>query len=408
MAFESYPLNNWPRLSRENLVFTSVICVYIFLSPLYLIPSGYPQIADIFLVIGMAPALILAFLKLKGGIRPVYLIGCIFVALTFVINSVNFLFFGDIKLALSSLYYLYNFLVFIFVSLMISNGGYKAEKLIYMAIALTILVQIPLCHILPNINYREIGTFNNPNQLAYWSLLMAVSIVFLKRDKKFNAYDYAFLLGLVYLELLALSKAGLITFSIFLFMVFLMPKIQAEVRIFVLFICTMIVTFGVFQFKAMQGLFFSLEEIGNAINRVASIGQEADDNLEARGYYRIINYPEYLIFGAGEGAFDRFQEAKTRELHSGLATILFSYGIFGLITFLTFVYATLRRLKWYYMILFIPVLMFGISSQTIRFTHFWFLLGLVYGGICLRDRTKSNDSEKTNHKHKYAINSSPA
>ena len=35
------------------------------------------------------------------------------------------------------------------------------------------------------------------------------------------------------------------------------------------------------------------------------IGEADDDNLEGRNYDRIWKYPEYLVFGAGEGTIEQ-------------------------------------------------------------------------------------------------------
>lgn len=57
-----------------------------------------------------------------------------------------------------------------------------------------------------------------------------------------------------------------------------------------------------------------------------------DDTFAGRGYDRICKYPEYLLFGAGEGAHYRFAEKSLflGEIHSSWAGVLFYYGIIDL------------------------------------------------------------------------------
>jgi hypothetical protein len=50
-----------------------------------------------------------------------------------------------------------------------------------------------------------------------------------------------------------------------------------------------------------------------------------------RGYFRPIDYPKYLIFGAGHGDEARFNSK--HEIHSSFLSIFFYYGVFGLILF---------------------------------------------------------------------------
>lgn len=95
-----------------------------------------------------------------------------------------------------------------------------------------------------------------------------------------------------------------------------------------------------------------------------------------RGYYRITEYPEYWILGAGEGAYlERF--GRIMEFHSTLGNIQVSYGIIGLILFLKFLYLALKNNKfrdWY--ILFC-ILIYGITHNGIRNSLFWIFLALL-------------------------------
>ena len=45
--------------------------------------------------------------------------------------------------------------------------------------------------------------------------------------------------------------------------------------------------------------------------------------LEVRGYLRIIQYPQYLFFGAGQGMDERFDNINGYEVHSSFAGVLF-------------------------------------------------------------------------------------
>jgi hypothetical protein len=61
---------------------------------------------------------------------------------------------------------------------------------------------------------------------------------------------------------------------------------------------------------------------------IFKLGQ-SDDSLAGRGYDRFWRFPEYLIFGAGEGDFQRFAGMYDVEIHSTLGSLVFSYGIVG-------------------------------------------------------------------------------
>src|SRR5690606_25026545 len=83
-----------------------------------------------------------------------------------------------------------------------------------------------------------------------------------------------------------------------------------------------------------------------------SLDENTDpEKFTERGYERLWEYPQYLIYGAGEGAHWRFMDVLYaersigggREIHSGLASVLFSYGIFGFALFAGFIYAIFRK-----------------------------------------------------------------
>ena len=67
----------------------------------------------------------------------------------------------------------------------------------------------------------------------------------------------------------------------------------------------------------------------NAARRIANVGEQQDDSFTSRGYDRIWQFPEYLLLGAGEGAYSRFRNWDDNEFHSTFGTIVFSYGFVG-------------------------------------------------------------------------------
>jgi len=106
--------------------------------------------------------------------------------------------------------------------------------------------------------------------------------------------------------------------------------------------------------------------------------REMDESVEGRGYDRIVNHPEYLIFGAGEGDWQRFQTELVSELHSVYGTILFCYGIVGTALFTWGLFLVCRRTDALSAMCLLPVFVFGLAHQQLRFNLFWVLLAAVY------------------------------
>lgn len=355
---------------------------YLVLSPFYVFPKGRPQPADFILMLGMLPVMLSYILHKRIQIPPVHLIGGLFVLLTIFVNCINYIYFPDIRFLLTALIYPYNFLVFLFVIWMFRKDFDTAVKSTFYGLAVTIIIQLFVIMFFESgfRGYRGTAGFENPNQLAYWVLLTAAMIVFLRRNGKIRAVDWLLLSILTYMQALALSKAGIIAFSIFLLMLFFTPKISRMGYVVVLMGVIATIFYAIYDFDNLNRAFSNIEPLKNVIARIEGIGTEPDDSPEARGYYRIIEYPLYSLLGSGEGAFYRFNaEGYNRELHSGIATIIFSYGLFGALLFGSFIFLIIYRQPWYYVMLFVPIILFGLPHQSFRFAHFWVFLGINYG-----------------------------
>lgn len=361
------------------------------LGPIYFYQSGYPQPGNIILALGAIPAFLL-FIKTTGARLPAFFsTGLLFVSLTVAINLIYFAFYRDSWFFLSSVYYLYNFLVFLFVLYMFRAAPLLMNRLTYFLVALCIIGEFLWIAFFPDMRMRETGTFNNPNQLAGWGLLMACMLLCLKRGSSISFFDIILLALVGYIESQALSKAGIITYTLLLGLVVFTPllgKITRLVTTMLIFGALLLDVSGITRLQSWGGL-------DRVIDRIQNIGEEHDDSAQGRGYDRILTYPENLIYGAGEGYFERFGE--DFELHSGLGTILFSYGAFGFAVFIVFLFCIFRLLPWYYTLLLAPVLLFGIPHQNIRFTPTWIFLAIACAHIympVLQEKLYSADDDR--------------
>ena len=364
-----------------NPYYIMVWVLYVLISSVYIFPKGMPQPADLLLVAGIGPALMAFFLNYKGSVKPVYLYGILFAAYAFVINWANFVFFPDKRLALSSLYYIYNFLTFGFVVYLFKKDSRTVGKLTYYAIVLATFMQLAWVIFFPDQGVKRMtGGFLNPNQLAYWSLLTAGMLFFLKRYEKINLFDVILFGTLGYIQTFALSKAGTISFAIlFVYMVFT-PHVTRHAKYLIFILIMAASMYSVFNPGKVLEVIQGTNTYERVEARLLTIGQENDESLEGRGYNRIWENPEYLLFGAGEGAFQRFRTwASSNELHSGLATILFSYGVLGSLFFGLFLFRIFWPQPIVMWMIFGFILMFSVTHQAFRFTHFWAMLGIAYG-----------------------------
>ena len=114
--------------------------------------------------------------------------------------------------------------------------------------------------------------------------------------------------------------------------------------------------------------------------RISKLSRNPDDPLSLwkRGYGRLVEHPQYLAVGAGEGAFERLTNLKDKEFHSSLGNILLSYGFVGLGLLFALFYVVFRRSPAINLAYFGLIMLYGITHMGMRDTMLWIFLGLVF------------------------------
>jgi len=119
------------------------------------------------------------------------------------------------------------------------------------------------------------------------------------------------------------------------------------------------------------------------------VERDSDDSLEGRGYDRIWKFPACLLFGAGEGATDRFASKCyfLGEIHSTWAGLLFNYGIIGFALFMAFLCSIFRNLKdkRFFALLLGPFI-YGFFTYNLRNWYFWVGLAIIYSSSFMGTR----------------------
>lgn len=345
--------------------------LFVILSPFYIFDSGLPQPADLIIAPFCALAIILFFLKSSLTIDRVFTPLILMCGLCGAINSIYALSIGDIRFAYAVLYYVFNAAVFAATCILFTSRPESMRHIARMAVIGAVLLEAGWILLTgDHASARETGSFNNPNQLGYWALLSAACLVTVTYRQKMTWVDVAVLILCGFIVMESLSRAAIIAFVPVFLAVMFGQSISVTVKTaLAAFICLTIAV----QFLAAAPV----------IERMDFFAHHDPYKFAERGYQRLSEFPHYMIFGAGEGAYWRFGDPARPdlEIHSGLATLLFSYGLFGLALFLTVLYGIFRRAP---LLLLLPlggVMLYGLTHQHIRFTGFWIYLGLSYGMI---------------------------
>lgn len=215
---------------------------------------------------------------------------------------------------------------------------------------------------------RYNGYFNDPNQMAFFVLCVAtIASLYIK-----NIYFYLLVIFLsLALILFTQSRSAMIGVFMLLtslFFLYWKGNINSIIVFFALLFLVSIFILLSFDYISQISYIQSVSE------RFADtdIGEQSD----VRGYTRIVNYTEYLLFGAGQGLDMRFNSPV--EIHSTWAGILFYYGIVGMSLFLILIINILKNLNIYQKILFLVPLMYSFSTFGARTVIFWILVACFY------------------------------
>ncbi|MCS4161428.1 hypothetical protein GGP94_001845 [Salinibacter ruber] len=364
---------------------TRLLCYgYLALSPLYVLPSGVPQPADIL----MAGAIFMSIVRKDIGSGAykysnvekrlsIYLF--LFVGYTWVITLLWAIYESNPNLVRFPLYYTYDALVFLTFIVVYKESGKKFLKIIFYVISIASICILSY-HLIINRSgavIRPSITFNNPNQLGYYSLLVSTILLLIWNTKNVStivmvaAQAANFLLASISLSVSAII--GLI----FLYLIYVF---SVNIKNAMIVISSLLV---------LMAIYGGGSGVGNrVINRLESGYYNLSQELSIRGYDRLFILDEYIIFGAAEGSASGRSFANqveknsihSKEVHSSFGVLIICYGVVGFMIFMLF----LRELLSVYgvkgSVLLVPILMYGTAHQGLRFTHLWILLAIM---VCI-------------------------
>ena len=341
--------------------------LFLLLTPLYLFPSGLPQIADL-LMVGLCAGVALGGrIRIPRSARVLIVAAFAFVSYTVVVNASWALAIGDPGMLMPSIYYFYNALAMGVALQLRATYSERFWKATFWGLMGAFLYLVFLS--LGSTPGRFMGTFNNPNQLGYFALLGTIILyIVLEKIGRSSAYKVVALAMGSYLSAMSLSRAAIGAMALMIGIVVVVGLWERER--FKTAVGIMIVGALLFQFAQSSALVQRVE------NRFAV--SKGDESLEGRGYDRIARFPSMIVLGAGEGGLERFADnGRMMEIHSTPGTVLFSYGIPGSLLFIALLSASVLRTTVHYAVLLVPVLFYGLTHQGLRVTLLWILLAIM-------------------------------
>ncbi|MCS7091203.1 MAG: hypothetical protein RMN51_03085 [Verrucomicrobiota bacterium] len=310
----------------------------LLVSPIYIWESGLPQVAHFL----MLPAIITLGWARAQQWPDAFRYAIAFALYAACVNVVVYTIFRDLRTLYAAFYYPFNVLSWlVFASL--ARGAWHGPFLKWLPILLWLCLGTQAFIVGTGFFSKEeasrpTGTFNDPNQLAHWTLwmgtLLCINSVYLRRSI-WNGCAAACVVG--YVVLLCGSRSGLLGFIVLLLglaMVLMKPHEEKRVVSFIYSRLLLLTCASVAILLLKDDLKRLMSEHEwNALDRL--LLTEWAFELEARGYDRLIKFPEHLLLGAGEGAEERWMMHSwfLGEIHSTPAGLLFSYGLPGTVLF---------------------------------------------------------------------------
>ncbi|CDT88185.1 conserved membrane hypothetical protein [Vibrio coralliirubri] len=358
-------------------ILTLVVGSYFFLKPLYFWSSGIPQIGDILLVSSF-PIFVLYIIKNKikmdSSSKLTFVSIIIFIAYTFIVNLSWTLIEQKLEPLLYSSYYIFN-LYFVIISYLVITKGKLSLNSVVVFLFFVSIYLLAISILIPDPLPRKRFTFNNPNQFASYCLLITTFISYLLikcKDKLSYKCIFLLLISILinwYLTMLSLSAGAIVAVPIILFFTVIIKYKKHIPLISILFSLGVVLSYSILS---------SNQEFEDTVNARIQKKENMDNSIgiiQERGYDRIFNHPDYLLFGAGEGLRYRLDsyiidDFYKLELHSSYGTILFSYGVFP---FLFMIYILYKRIKndYVFIVLLISISPYLLTHNLLRHPFLW-------------------------------------
>ena len=380
-----------------------LLLLFILLRPFYVRASGQVQPADGFLMLYFFCTVYRDFKAevLIPNIKKNKLF-YIFLVLAIMINAFYHKVVPDPRFLFSSLY-----LVYMGVVVYSYDSGINKElidKIRYILYANLMIQFLVYSSGLGRLYYelweegatRYMGTFTDPNQFGFY-IFIVLLFAYLTKHEKVDTYLFPITSAMgIFLIIQSKSLAAFLGLAV-LYTLALLRFISEKFRVNKVILCVMLIltTTGVVYYFIPTSD-FRIEDVEyTTVNRIRYkiyniiYADGIKDILRERAAEKIINYPEYFIYGAGEGNYERYYPEPVNEIHSSFINLFFSYGLIPFAILMGWFKKRLKGLNAVSLVCFITILIESMFLVNYRQALFWVLwITLFY----LNEPEKNTDS----------------
>ena len=369
------------------------IYAYIFFKPFYLFHSGGIQISEIFIVL----AFILTLLdrtKKDNVTKKIFKdlnILLIFILFVVIINFIYYGIYQKTEFIISTIQY-----ILIFMGLCVFGSRISDKNVlnnIYKITKVNLILQLVIY--ITGIGryydaFRYMGTFNDPNQFGYF-IILSTSYMYVIEDilKKRRRAIWMYLVSLILI--FASASTGMLMAYTILLVLHIVREAKAIKswclvnlgKIFIGMICVIsiiliVISNAELKNKIEKTVSNQIQNISIASRLKGKIDKAETSSgslIEERGIDKLLKYPQYLIYGSGQGYFSRFTKAAHQlEVHSTLPGIWLYYGIIPLTILLIWIYRSIKKVKLKYMIPYIALFIESFTLYNQRQLLLWIII----------------------------------
>ena len=379
-------------IRKEPLGEAVVLLLYFALKPLYLGASGFLQISDIVLLL----SLVYLILRVQGKIGftqegfSVLKTFAIMLVYQAIVNVIWGFITKDQGMNWHDLYYIFNFIAFsscVYIGQRV--GIEKLKRAVGIGSFIAVLITAVGMVFFGGLGTRSTGFFNNPNQLGYFAVIM-LTVIALCKDYMRKIEIGTVLFISFWAAIASLSKAAILAYFVEVIVLLLFyQNDRSAKRLIVEFALLAAVGAGIYY------LFFSDSRyvLGNSTlyemrYRILYMSEENDSNLAyGRGYARVFEMLPHIIWGTGEGAYDRFIARHGTEVHSTFISLLTCYGLIGLGGYLIIFKKCMGKRKIFIQnaIAMSGMFLYAITHNGIRNTLLWIIMAILFLGVSARE-----------------------
>ncbi|HOV86765.1 MAG TPA: hypothetical protein PLM79_10410 [Syntrophobacteraceae bacterium] len=400
------------RLGFSEKILHGIILLFFLTVPVYVLPSGGFQLVDIPIIFGMVLASLVLNRELYDRSRLIVMLLAVYVSWTVLINIVYFVGRSDLFYMKSAIQLV--FIVFMFAAFVVLLQRLILKKkgvlCIYAGLFLSLIPPFLVTGSYDTTDTEGVGgvsmrtalSFNNPNQLAYFAILI-LAIFFLIRlySRRFEFTRWqrigtGFVAVAVWVMshafvFLSASRAGLICIGVLDCLIFW--KLRRKVVIAGTLLIVLLLPAGVIFRNDLPQVDILV------VQRLMMTDTEAamSKRVGTRFFQSLAS--EYAaMFGSGGVS----SNPKVIEVHNAFADMLLCYGMIGVAIYLFFLSAVavpylrfMRRYEdLYYLGILFAIMLYNVGHNGMRTRLYWVFLALWFAVTreVIRERSQEIES----------------